>query len=732
VSVTPPLVAGAHIEFYRLTELIDKGGFSEIWSAWDERLKRVVALKVVFRTGADAQLTIQFRREATIVARLEHPHILPLYDFGERPEYRFLVMRYLTGGSLSQRIAKRRLSVPEILRLMMPVAETLDYIHDQRIVHRDLKPANILLDAQDEPYLSDFGLAKSLGDTTTPMHSTSGTLTYMPPEQFLGGVLSPRSDQFSFGIMLYQLFTGVLPYKGEFAVGMRQLKSGESLPDATLANPELPADLNEYLRQLTRQEPEARPESAAAVMKMITALFRGTSDDIGIATTPSLSLALESTAYRQHEAESLLHNSLAAWKNDHFALSLTHYALLNVLLRDLETLQTPDTRSLMIRGALEYNLPDEWWKDSSPEAQQRACWNAVRTGSDPVRLKAIDLAVTMPWGHQAPPDVLKLAGQRLMPITGFTASALSLLEKALPSQQAWPCMPDAGLAELDGNLRALATSNPTDPVYMGLPARAAALIGKARRTGAALGLPTSLALLTIYEQAGSLPEGIPIFQQLKVALALALHQLTRRPLQAVQRYSWAATGNILAYAALILTIGWPRFLDFNQLLNHTIAYGLLYGLILGLGVWLSQHIGSRLRVLPYLPRTVLGALAGGLVVAAAFTLYNQIALDNAIDPLIALYSGVLYVSGFAIGEGLALWATSLLGAGGIALALLIPWFSYLQNESAPPLDFGDLDTSVIVILVGGVALLATILTLGYRLKFRRVLTLLRARPAPYK
>jgi hypothetical protein len=120
------------------------------------------------------------------------------------------------------------------------------------------------------------------------------------------------------------------------------------------------------------------------------------------------------------------------------------------------------------------------------------------------------------------------------------------------------------------------------------------------------------------------------------------------------------------------------------------------------------------------------------VVAAAFTLYNQVALDNAIDPLVALYSGVLYVSGFAIGEGLALWATGVLGAAGVAAALLIPWFSYIQNDITPSLDFGDLDTSVIVVLAVGAALLATVLTLGYRLRVRRALTLLRARPEPHK
>jgi len=174
---------------YRLTERVGKGGFSEVWSAWDTHLHRLVAIKLVPRAGNDAHSTIQFGREATIVTRLEHPHILPLFDFGETPEIRYLVMRYVTGGSLADRLAHGPLSPSELVRYMMPVAETLDYIHEQHIVHRDLKPSNILLDAQDLPYVTDFGLAKILSDETQGMHSGSGTLTYMPPEQFIGGAL---------------------------------------------------------------------------------------------------------------------------------------------------------------------------------------------------------------------------------------------------------------------------------------------------------------------------------------------------------------------------------------------------------------------------------------------------------------------------------------------------------------------------------------------------------------
>src|SRR4051812_44818629 len=121
---------------YKATELIGKGGFAQVWSGWDTRLNRLVAIKVIPRIETDAHNTIQFGREAAVVTRLEHPHILPLYDYGEAPHFRYLVMRYVTGGSLAQRIEREKLPIQDVIRLLEPVASVLDYIHEHRIVHR--------------------------------------------------------------------------------------------------------------------------------------------------------------------------------------------------------------------------------------------------------------------------------------------------------------------------------------------------------------------------------------------------------------------------------------------------------------------------------------------------------------------------------------------------------------------------------------------------------------------
>ncbi|MCC7447705.1 MAG: protein kinase [Anaerolineae bacterium] len=700
------------IASYRITELIGKGGFSEVWSAWDTRLNRLVAIKVIPRVGSDAHSTIQFGREASVITRLEHPNILPLYDFGETPQYRYLVMRYVTGGSLADRVERARLPIHEVLRLMLPVASTLDYIHAQRVVHRDLKPGNILLDAQNAPYLADFGLSKELTDETSPMHSASGTLTYMPPEQFSGGILSPRSDLYSFGILLYQLLAGELPYKGQVALGMRQLGQKDTLPDITLVEPKLPAKLNDYLRQLTDPNPDLRPENATEVMWHIAGLLQnveGGQSATGI--TADLSLALESADYRLREAESLLQRNLAPWENGAFTLSLTHFVLLDILLRDLPSLLASAVRSLMLRGALEYNRQiDYWWEISSDSERQRACWHAVIFGETAVSLHALALAVHTLWVRNASEEAINNVGKRLMPISEFTPTALEFLERSLPDKTDWPAAPGTnGLVQTDDTLAALATSSSP------LADRAAALIGKAKRTRAMLALPMANAhpRLVAYEAAGSLPDGVPTAERLRLLALLAVRQLTRNPALLFAHWRWAALGNVLAMALMIYVVWRSADLLGSARLLNTLGLGLMFGLIFSIGVWLARHIPENLRIIPLWLRTILGISMGGLVMTLGFDLFQRLVYNDVIEAWVAITSGVLYVLGFAISVTLPAWVQTILGAAGVAAAFLIPWAEYLTNDVRPPFVFDEYHPEIAAPLVLVAAALMAVLTLGY-------------------
>src|SRR5712691_1687091 len=221
---------GHRIENYVVIEKIGQGGQAAVWSAYDERLKRTVAIKTInlAPAGANGDSSVsnatgtaqassmsaltnpdRFREEAQIIAALEHPNILPIYAFGQEEDTLYIVMRYMAAGSLKDLLKQEPLSPERVATLMEPLAGALDLAHQHQIIHRDIKAANILLDAQLHPYLADFGLSMTKGDRNS--ESGVGTLDYMSPEQMMGDPLDQRSDLYAFGILMYELLVGHLP-----------------------------------------------------------------------------------------------------------------------------------------------------------------------------------------------------------------------------------------------------------------------------------------------------------------------------------------------------------------------------------------------------------------------------------------------------------------------------------------------------------------------------------------
>ena len=203
------------VEFgqYRVIEHIGRGGMADVWSARDKRLNRTVAIKTVARDlSHDMNPVKLFEREAQTIANLEHPHILPIYEFGDYDGQLYIVMRYVSGGSLEDLLEDGPLPPEEVMRLARMVAQALDYAHENKVVHLDLKPSNILLDSYQLPYLADFGLATVMGPEGRAANPGSGTLLYMAPEQLTAEVLDQRADVYSFSIMLFHMMTGQLPF----------------------------------------------------------------------------------------------------------------------------------------------------------------------------------------------------------------------------------------------------------------------------------------------------------------------------------------------------------------------------------------------------------------------------------------------------------------------------------------------------------------------------------------
>ncbi len=240
---------GRELGEYLVFERIGAGSMSEVYKALQPSMDRLVAVKVITPSMSDdPHFVARFRREAKIVASLEHPHILPVIDFGEQDEVLYLVMRYVNGGTLYDLIRQGPLPPPVALRYLTEIGEALDYAHGLKVLHRDIKPRNVLLDLQGNPFIADFGLAKLMeegGITGSGMGGLVGTPYYMSPEQAHGDAVSDgRSDLYSLAVMMYEMLTGVVPFDADSTVGIVMKHIGEPPPAITAANPALPPAVN--------------------------------------------------------------------------------------------------------------------------------------------------------------------------------------------------------------------------------------------------------------------------------------------------------------------------------------------------------------------------------------------------------------------------------------------------------------------------------------------------------
>jgi serine/threonine protein kinase len=199
---------------YKVLSEIGRGGMAVVYLAQDTSVNRKVAIKVLPRQFTfDPMFRERFRREAEVIATLEHPCIVPMYDFGEYDEQPFIVMRYMSGGSLVNHLHGGPLQMPEIQRIIDRVGSALDEAHANQIVHRDLKPGNILFDQRGDSYLSDFGIVK-LGEANASLTGSGiiGTPAYMSPEQAQGVKdIDGRADLYALGIIFWEMLTGKPP-----------------------------------------------------------------------------------------------------------------------------------------------------------------------------------------------------------------------------------------------------------------------------------------------------------------------------------------------------------------------------------------------------------------------------------------------------------------------------------------------------------------------------------------
>jgi DNA-binding beta-propeller fold protein YncE len=266
------LSTGQTIGQYVIKKKIGEGGMGSVYLAEQPAVKRDVVIKILAADFAATPGAVdRFKREADMIARLEHPHILPVYDFGEVDGSLYLVMRYMRGGSLLDRLDARNLTQEQLLAYLSQIAEALDYAHARGVIHRDLKPANILLDDLGNAYLADFGLAKSMEGTRdlTATGSILGTPAYMSPEQARGEKLDSRSDVYSFALLIYRGLSGRLPFDASDPWSLIQKVLTEPPPSILIYAPRLPAAVDEALQTAMAKNPARRPEHATEVMDAV-------------------------------------------------------------------------------------------------------------------------------------------------------------------------------------------------------------------------------------------------------------------------------------------------------------------------------------------------------------------------------------------------------------------------------------------------------------------------------
>ena len=276
-------MVGRQLGAYKILSLLGAGGMGEVYRAKDTRLDRTVAIKVLPSEVSDKpEMRQRFEREARVISSLSHPHICALYDIGRQDDVDFLVMEYLEGETLADRLAKAALPLDQALRFAVEIADALDQAHRHGVVHRDLKPGNIML-TKSGIKLLDFGLAKLTDPKSTlvlsspsglPTQKASltaegtilGTLHYMAPEQLEGKEADARADVFAFGAVVYEMVTGRKAFQGESTASViAAILSSEPAPISTL-QPISPPLLDRVVKRCLAKDPDDRWQSARDLM----------------------------------------------------------------------------------------------------------------------------------------------------------------------------------------------------------------------------------------------------------------------------------------------------------------------------------------------------------------------------------------------------------------------------------------------------------------------------------
>src|SRR5512144_825291 len=250
---------------YKIKDELGRGGMATVYRAFDPISNREVAIKILPRELTNNLITrARFKRELKLIASLEHPAIVPVYDVGGDDDHQpFFVMRYMSGGSLSDMIKQGKFSLRDAALIIERMAAALDHAHSKGVIHRDIKPDNVLFDGSNNPYLSDFGVAKfTEARVSATGHEVIGTPAYISPEQALGENVDHRADIYGLGAMLYEMLTGERPFGKDTVIGLALQHVNDPVPNILKVPPDLPGAVDVIIKTAMAKNREKRYATA--------------------------------------------------------------------------------------------------------------------------------------------------------------------------------------------------------------------------------------------------------------------------------------------------------------------------------------------------------------------------------------------------------------------------------------------------------------------------------------
>lgn len=267
------------ISRYEIKSELGRGGMATVYHAYDPNFERDVAIKVLPQAMLhDPQFRVRFEREAKMIALLEHPAIVPVYDFGEQDGQPYIVMRYMAGRSLADQLKQGPMSMADTARIISRLAPALDAAHAKGIIHRDLKPGNVLFDQYGNSFLSDFGIARltQQGAATLTGAAIVGTPAYMSPEQVRGDKeIDGRSDIYALGILVYQMLTGKQPYRGDTLAKVMMMHVLDPVPNVLEERNDLPPGVNRVMDKALAKDPDERYSTSEELAESLESVVDG-------------------------------------------------------------------------------------------------------------------------------------------------------------------------------------------------------------------------------------------------------------------------------------------------------------------------------------------------------------------------------------------------------------------------------------------------------------------------